>query len=149
MKNIFLFILLNTSIVTLIYAQKADPGNQNLKDIHTLIDQYSQARETKDTVLLQNILAPDIDQLVSSGVWRKGINESIDGMMRSSGRNPGSRRIYIEKIRFIGLESGIVDARYEITNSDGSTRKMWSTFIVVYINESWKITAIRNMLPAK
>ena len=119
MKNIFLFILLNTSMVTLIYAQKADPGNQNLKDIHTLIDQYSQARETKDTVLLQNILAPDIDQLVSSGVWRKGINESIDGMMRSSGRNPGSRRIYIEKIRFIGLESGIVDARYEITKSDG------------------------------
>jgi len=41
-----------------------------------------------------------------------------------------------------------VDARYEIQNADGTTRKMWDTFIVVLDNDAWKISAIRNMLPA-
>jgi hypothetical protein len=43
---------------------------------------------------------------------------------------------------------GIADARYEIQNADGTARKMWSTFIVVYQDDAWKITAIRNMLLA-
>jgi uncharacterized protein YxjI len=38
--------------------------------------------------------------------------------------------------------------RYEIESADGTSRKMWSTFITVNDNGKWKITAIRNMLPA-
>jgi hypothetical protein len=44
--------------------------------------------------------------------------------------------------------TAIVDCRYEIQNTDGSLRKMWSTFLVVAVNETWKITAIRNMQPS-
>jgi hypothetical protein len=44
--------------------------------------------------------------------------------------------------------SAIVDCKYEIQNTDGTGRKMWSTFIVNYNKKIWKISAIRNMLPA-
>jgi uncharacterized protein (TIGR02246 family) len=119
------------------------------KAIYKLIDQYSQARETKDTVLLKNILTDDIDQLVSNGEWRIGIRVAIDGMMRSSTSNPGSRTLTIDKIRYLGSASAIADCRYEIKNPDGSERKMWSTFVVVKQKGRWRISAIRNMLPAQ
>jgi hypothetical protein len=72
----------------------------------------------------------------------------MKGMMQSSESTPGTRIFIIEKIRLLNSECGIVDARYQIQNSDGTVRKMWSTFIVVYSENMWKITAIRNMLPA-
>ncbi len=118
------------------------------QDLHALINQYTEAREKKDTVLLKNILTADVDQLVSSGEWRNGVKGSIGGMVRSSERNPGTRRLSIEKIRILNTGSAIVDARYEIENPDGTTRKMWSTFIVIQQEGRWKIAAIRNMLPA-
>ncbi|MEQ8534200.1 MAG: SgcJ/EcaC family oxidoreductase [Imperialibacter sp.] len=121
---------------------------QNDKAITKLIDQYSEARETKDTVLLKDILTEDIDQLVSNGEWRIGIRVAIDGMMRSSTSNPGSRTLTIDKIRYLGPANAIADCRYEIKNPDGSERKMWSTFVVVKQKGKWRISAIRNMLPA-
>ncbi len=117
--------------------------------IYKLIDDYALARETKDADLLNKILTPEIDQLVSSGTWRTGKTESMQGMMQSSTSNPGERTLTIDKIRFLDAEQAIVDCRYEINNPDGSTRKMWSTFIVTRTQDNWKITAIRNMLPAR
>ncbi len=114
-----------------------------------MIDQYALAREKKDTVLLKNILTEDIDQLVSSGEWRTGMNESIKGMLKSSESNTSSRKLIVDKIRLLNSADAIVDARYEIQNSDGTIRKMWSTFVVVYSGGKWKISAIRNMLPQK
>lgn len=149
MKNISFFIVFYMMLSTSTNAQKAAADNKLKQNIYSLIDQYAQAREKKDSVLLHSILATEVDQLVSSGEWRIGKSEAVKGMMRSSNSNPGSRSITIEKIRLIDSEFGIVDARYEIKNTDGSTRKMWSTFIIVYMEERWKITAIRNMLPTR
>lgn len=118
------------------------------QEIIDLINSYSKARETKDTVLLKEILVEDIDQLVSSGEWRKGIEEAVQGMMESSSANPGDRTLKVESIRFLNPDAAVVDARYEIKNSSGTIRKMWSTFIVVLETEQWKISAIRNMLPS-
>jgi len=86
--------------------------------------------------------------LVSSGTWRYGKNACMHGMMQSSENHPGERSLTIEKIRLLNSSAAIVDTRYEIKNGDGSTRKMWSTFIVVLDGKSWKISGIRNMLPA-
>ena len=124
------------------------PTDKNTKEIYSLIDQYSQAREKSDTVLLKGILTPDIDQLVSSGEWRTGIAGSMKGMVRSSSNNPGERTLTVDKVRFLDRGVAIADARYEIKNADGSIRKMWSTFVVVQQKGKWKISAIRNMLPA-
>lgn len=131
-----------------LYAQDSASKNDQRQEIYALVDAYAQARETKDSVLLKGILTADVDQLVSSGKWRKGKNESMKGMLQSSASNPGSRTLKIETIRFLNSYNAIADARYHIQNADGSVRKMWSTFIVVYETEKWKIAAIRNMLPA-
>ena len=150
---------MNTKAITVLIAcgiaasihvsgQSSRPADKNTKQIYALIDQYSQAREKSDTVLLKSILVPDVDQLVSSGEWRMGIEGSMKGMVRSSSSNPGERTLIVDKVRFLSPGVAIADARYEIKNADGSTRKMWSTFVVVQQKGKWKISAIRNMLPA-
>ena len=148
MKTIILFILINVSSALCLSAQELTITEKQKQTIETVISNYTQARENKDAALLESILTNDIDQLVSSGTWRKGKEESMKGMMRSSQSNPGTRTITVENIRLVTKDSGIADARYEIQNADGTARKMWSTFIVVLDNSSWKISAIRNMLPA-
>ena len=147
MKKIFLLLLLNLTGVGL-FAQHTMPSAQQQKDISLLIDKYSEAREKKDTVLLKSILTSDVDQLVSTGEWRTGINASVKGMLRSSASSPGTRTLTIEKTRLLDATSAIVDCKYEIKNADGTPRKMWSTFVVVTDKSAWKISAIRNMLPS-
>ena len=148
MRYIFLIILIKISIPTDLSSQNANLDKKIRQDIHALIDNYAKARETQDTLLLKSILTGNIDQLVSSGEWRLGIKGSMQGMMRSSTNNPGTRTLTIDKIRMLNGKSAITDARYEISNPNGAVRKMWSTFIVVRKKGRWKITAIRNMLPA-
>lgn len=143
--NIFLFICLNSLNIPSVMAQNLEEN----KDIYLLIEQYNQAREEKDVNLLGNILTTDVDQLVSSGEWRRGSETAIQGMLRSSNRNPGQRTITIEQIRFLDSNMAIVDTRYEIKLDNNTVRKLWSTFIVVQQEGKWKIAAIRNMSPTK
>ena len=147
MKKIPLLLLLNLTGVVLLFAQHSTPSPQQQKEISLLIDKYSEAREKRDTVLLKNILTSDVDQLVSTGEWRTGINASVKGMLRSSASSPGTRTLTIEKVRLLSATCAIVDCKYEIQNADGTPRKMWSTFMVVTDKRAWKISAIRNMLP--
>ncbi|MEP7108030.1 MAG: DUF4440 domain-containing protein [Ferruginibacter sp.] len=148
MKNIFLFLFLNITGSSLLIGQQSTPDTLQRKVITSLIDQYSVAREKSDTILLKSILATDVDQLVSTGEWRDGIGASVQGMLKSSGNRPGTRTLRVEKIRMFNPACAIVDCRYEIKNTDGTTRKMWSTFLVVAEKGIWKISAIRNMMPA-
>ena len=149
MKKATVWLVLHFSCLTFLYGQQTTSTNdKQQKAITFLIDQYSQAREKRDTMLLKTILTADVDQLVSTGEWRVGTNAAIDGMMKSSANSPGIRTLRIEKIQMLTASSAIVDCRYEIQNTDSTTRKMWSTFIVVTEKETWKIRSIRNMLPA-
>ena len=146
MKPIILLILLNLSS-TAVCGQ--EPNERQRRAISAVIDQYSRARETRDTVLLRQILTDDIDQLVSSGEWRTGIQSAVEGMLVSSSNSPGRRALDIEKIRLISSTSALVDCKYEIQRADGTARRMWSTFIIVLSKKgAWKISGIRNMLPA-
>jgi uncharacterized protein (TIGR02246 family) len=147
MKNISLFILFSAASSIISLGQNAAPNDKQRKDMYALIDQYSEARDKRDTVLLKTILTSDIDQLVSTGEWRTGVAPAVKGMMSSSANSPGKRTLNVEKIRLLNQTSAIVDCRYEIQNTDGTSRKMWSTFIVVSEKGKWKISAIRNMLP--
>ena len=148
MKKVILFSLFNFVFVLFFYGQSNMPDEQRQKAFSTLIDRYSEAREKSDTVLLKSILTADVDQLVSTGEWRKGIRAAVQGMLRSSAGSPGTRTLRIESMRMLSATSAIVDCRYEIQNTDGTTRKMWSSFMVVAEKKTWKISAIRNMLPA-
>ncbi|HET7178995.1 MAG TPA: DUF4440 domain-containing protein [Chryseosolibacter sp.] len=145
-----LFVITTLTIVTVSFAagQSREPSERQKKDLSSLIDQYSQSRETRDTVLLRSILAADIDQLVSTGEWRAGIRSAIQGMMASSSARPGKRTLTVDRIKLVSRDVAIVDCRYEIENADGSMRSMWSAFVAVNEKGKWKISAIRNMLPA-
>ena len=147
MKNIFLLLLLSVAVTSCVHSQNVTPDERQKKDIYSLIEKYSQARETRDTLLLKEILAIEVDQLVSTGEWRDGISASVKGMLNSSATSPGTRTLTIEKIRLLNPNCAIVDCKYDIRNTDGTTRRMWSTFIVVSNRGIWKISAIRNMLP--
>jgi uncharacterized protein (TIGR02246 family) len=135
------------SIAQFLIAQAPLPNDKQRKDISALIDSYSKARENSDTVLLKDILIDDVDQLVSTGEWRNGIRAAVDGMLKSSANSPGARTLKVEKVRMANPNCAIVDCRYEIQNPGGTLRKMWSTFVVVSDKKTWKIAAIRNMLP--
>ncbi|HEV7346920.1 SgcJ/EcaC family oxidoreductase [Telluribacter sp.] len=147
MNRTYLFAWLMLFVPMLVQGQSTRNAKQE-RAIIALIDNYSLAREKQDTVLLKSILTTDIDQLVSSGEWREGIKGSMAGMVRSTDTNPGTRTLKVERVRFLNPESAVVDARYTIQNPNGTTRQMWSTFVVVSQKGNWKITAIRNMLPA-
>lgn len=143
MKLLFFVILLFP--ITVFAQSKNSKENEKIK---FLIVQYSQARESQDSLLLKRILTEDIDQLVSSGQWRTGIAESISGMQTSTRSNPGTRSLEIDKIRFLRKNVALVDCRYVISNPNGSKREMWSSFSVVKTRENWRISAIRNMSPS-
>jgi len=147
MKIIALLGLLYISGISILHAQ-LPPATRQQTAITHLIDQYSEAREKIDTNLLKSILTTDIDQLVSNGEWRKGIASAIAGMVRSSSTQPGTRTLKVESIKMLNPATAIADCRYEITNADGTIRKMWSSFVVVNDKGKWKISAIRNMLPS-
>jgi ketosteroid isomerase-like protein len=148
MKAIVACFILSSIAPSLLLAQEVVKKNKQNQGIFSLIDDYSLARENRDTVLLKKILTTDVDQLVSTGEWRSGIKAAVTGMLQSSASTPGTRTLTIDKIKFLNAQCAIADARYEIKNNDGSDRKMWSTFIVVQEKGGWKISAIRNMLPS-
>ncbi len=147
MKNTCLNIGLCLLFVVPNFGQDAVNDKAQEREITALIDTYSSARTEKDSLVLDGILTEDIDQLVSSGIWRKGKMTALRGMLQSSETNPGERSLVIEQIRFLKKDCAIVDARYHIQNTDGTERRMWSTFFVVQDDSKWKISAIRNMLP--
>lgn len=141
--SLFLFLL-----PELAFSQIHPGEKEDALKIHKLIADYSLARETRDTALLRNILTEDVDQLISSGEWRNGIQAAIDGMLRSSTTNPGSRKLQVEKIKFLSDEIALVDCRYSIISQNGNERNMWSSFTVIFQKNQWEITAIRNMNPS-
>lgn len=149
MKICHLLLLLTIACSSALKAQTVNLSEQQRRDISALIDQYSLAREKRDTVLLKKILTTDIDQLVSTGEWRTGIRAAVQGMLASSATSPGTRKLLVHNIRLLNPSSAIVDCRYEIINDDGTTRSMWSTFVVVSQSGAWRISAIRNMLPSR
>jgi uncharacterized protein (TIGR02246 family) len=106
------------------------------------------ARENLDPKAVEALFTSDADQLVSSGEWRRGREAVVRGTQGSSERNPGTRTITADTIRFLSSNVAIADGPYIIKSAAGSERRMWTTFVMKRGAEGWRIAAIRNMLPA-
>ena len=117
--------------------------------IKELVAKYHAARDLDDPKAIGAIFTADADQLVSSGEWRRGRDELVTGMMKSTQQRPGRRTITVETVRLLQTGLAIADARYVIEEEGAETRRMWSTFLAVRTDQGWKIAALRNMLPAK
>ena len=132
---------------TALYGQAPSPSGDS-GAVRDVIDQYMRARNDKDADAIRQLFTPEADQLVSTGEWRKGLSSLVRGTSASSQKELGQSSITVESIRFIDPDVAIVDGRYQTTSLNGTVRKMWTTIIVKHTEGTWKITAIRNMLPA-
>jgi uncharacterized protein (TIGR02246 family) len=131
----FLLVFLAASL----FAQSADEAQ-----VREVVRKYVDARDHPDAKTLESLFTPDADQLVSSGVWRKGRADVVRGTIASSQNETGKRTITVESVRFLTPSAALVDGRYEIGD-----RKMWTALLITRDQSGWRIAAIRNMLPAK
>jgi uncharacterized protein (TIGR02246 family) len=124
-------------------------GRSDEAAIRELVSKYVDARERIDPKAAEELFTSDADQLVSSGEWRKGRDEVVRGAMASSKSTGGKRTITVESVRMVTPDVAIADGRYELTGlAGGATRNMWTTLVLKRTENGWRISAIRNMLPA-
>jgi uncharacterized protein (TIGR02246 family) len=117
--------------------------------VRDVVKRYVDAREARDPKALAALFTDDADQLTSSGEWRKGRESVVQGGLRSSQSQSGTRTIRVESVRFPADGVAIADGPYEIAGAaGGENRKMWTSFVMTRGAGGWRIAAIRNMLPA-
>jgi uncharacterized protein (TIGR02246 family) len=114
--------------------------------VREVVRRYVNARELKDPAAIEALFTADADQHTTSGEWRRGRAQIVPGTLESSKRNPGTRNITVQAIRFITPDVAIADGPYEITGTTG-TRRMWATLVLKREAGGWRIAAIRNMIP--
>jgi uncharacterized protein (TIGR02246 family) len=110
--------------------------------VRDVVRQYVNARELKDPKAIEALFTEDADQHTTGGEWRRGRAQIVPGTLESSTRNPGTRRITVDTVRFITADVAIADGPYEI-----ATRRMWTTIVLKREAGVWRIAAIRNMVP--
>jgi uncharacterized protein (TIGR02246 family) len=147
-------------LICLTFALQAPVPTDDEAAVREVVRRYVDARERSAAKDIEALFTADADQLTSSGEWRKGRDAIVRGTLASSKGNPGTRTITIETVRFPAPGVAIADGRYEIagkvpsTRADGSARsgpgvrRMWTSFVMVRVGNTWQISAIRNMLPA-
>jgi len=139
-------ILLCVTFTAAMLAAQAPRDEASVRDV---VARYVAAREHSDEKAIAALFTADADQLVSSGEWRKGRAEVVRGTLASSQATGGTRSITVESVRFLSPDVALADGRYEIAGTNaGQTRKMWTAILVIRTPEGWRISAIRNMLPA-
>jgi uncharacterized protein (TIGR02246 family) len=116
--------------------------------VRALVEAYSAARDKSDAAALTALFTADADQLVSSGEWRRGREAVVKGSLASSQQTQGTRTFTIDTVRIVAANVALADSRYEIAQTGGATRRMWASWLLVKDGATWKIAAIRNMLPA-
>ncbi len=132
-----------------LFAQSPAGATGEEAAIREVIKKYMEARENEDAHTIEALLTSDADQLVSSGEWRKGRGEVVRGTLASSQKSGGKRTITVESVRFVAPGVALADGRYELTGlAGGESRRMWTTLVLIRGSEGWRMTAIRNMLPA-
>ena len=143
--------MLSGSLAALILVIVAQ-GTGGMSDdaaVRAVVQRYMDARDHQSAAEVEALFTADADQLVSSGEWRKGRSQVVAGTLASSRNSGGKRTIAVESVRFVAPGVALADGRYELTGlQDGSSRRMWSTLVVIRGPDGWRITAIRNMLPA-
>jgi uncharacterized protein (TIGR02246 family) len=141
-------LFLSLPLVTLL-APAPDANSREESQIRKVIQSYLDARDQRDPKAVAELFTRDADQLVSSGVWRKGRDAVVRGALASSESTGGHRTIRIQTIRFLAPTVALADGPYELTGlAGGVNREMWTTFLLTSDSGGWRIAAIRNMRPA-
>ena len=130
-----------------LFGQSPDPRARDEAAVRDLVRRYVEARERRQAAEIEALFTPDADQYTTAGEWRRGRAAVVPGTLRSSERNPGSRAIQVESVRFITPDVAIADGPYVIASGGAGPRRMWTTLVVAREGGAWKIAAIRNIAP--
>jgi uncharacterized protein (TIGR02246 family) len=118
--------------------------------VREVVRKYVDARELRDAAAIETLFTSDADQQTTSGEWRRGRAQIVPGTLESSKRNPGPRAISVESVRFLTGDVAIVDGPYEIGAANGAEpRRMRATIVLTRTSGTWRIAAIRNMVPTR
>jgi uncharacterized protein (TIGR02246 family) len=134
-------------VLTALIAAPQAPTTTPEAAVRAVVDKYLDAREHRDAQAVGDLFTADADQLTSSGDWRRGREEIVRSTLASSDRTGGTRTITIQTVRFPTKDVAIADGRYELSNPQ-EHRVMWTSFVMVQQDGRWRISSIRNMLPA-
>ena len=130
-------------LICLTLPNQASTQTNDEAAVREVVNKYVDARDRSAAKDIEALFTADADQLTSSGEWRKGRDDIVRGTLASSKANPGTRTLTIETVRFPAPGVAIADGRYDI-----GSRHMWTSFLMVRRQNTWRIAAIRNMLPA-
>ena len=142
-------LVLAAALTTVLDAQQTPPARGDDAAVRDVVARYMAAREARDPEAVAALFTNDADQLTTSGEWRRGREAIRAGTAQSSERNPGSRRISVETVRFVTPDVAIADGPYEIAAGGAAAeRRMRTTLVLVRTGEGWRISAIRNIVPS-
>lgn len=129
--------------------QNRQAGAGDEAAVRAVVASYMDARAGADEAALVALFTEEADQLTSSGEWRRGRAAVVRGSMGSSKANSGARVVAIETVRLLAAGVAIADGKYSIAaGPDAAARNMATSFVMAKSGQGWRITAIRNMLPA-
>jgi uncharacterized protein (TIGR02246 family) len=127
-------------------AQSGDSSSADEVLVRGVVAKYVNARELRDPAAIEALFTVDADQHTTTGEWRRGRAQVVQGTLESSKRNPGRRTIQVASVRFITPDVALAEGPYEI-DSGGTVRKMWTTIMLRREPGGWRIAAVRNMVP--
>lgn len=145
--RILLVCLLASAMTTAVRSQQPASRAADEAAVREVVARYVAAREARDPAGVAGLFTTDADQFTTSGEWRRGRDQIRSGTAESSQRNPGSRWITVEAVRFVTTDVAIADGPYEIASGGAAARRMWTTIVLVRTADGWRISAIRNMAP--
>jgi uncharacterized protein (TIGR02246 family) len=119
------------------------------KAIKAVIQAFLDKRDANDAAGLSALLTADADQQQTSGAMRRGRDAVVTGSLTTQRSTGGKRTITVDSVRFVAADVAIADGRYDsVGRADGSDRHMLTSIVLRRESGSWKIAAIRNMLPS-
>jgi uncharacterized protein (TIGR02246 family) len=148
MRSIKSVVILAICATTLAAAAAQDAPMTEEAAVRDVVKQYVDARERRDAAGIGALFTEDADQLTSSGEWRRGREDVVKGTLASSAGNAGTRTIAVDRVRFPAAGVALADGAYTIAGASG-TRNMRTSFVMIRTGSGWRISAIRNMLPAQ
>src|SRR5262245_380921 len=104
--------------------------------VREVVGRYVNARELKDPKAIEALFTEDADQHTTGGEWRRGRAQIVSGTLESSTRNPGTRGITVNAVRFITSDVAIADGPYEV-----ATRRLWTTIVLKREAGRWGMAA--------
>jgi uncharacterized protein (TIGR02246 family) len=141
--------VLCVAVVLPVLAQGTDRAADEAA-IRGVIQAFLDTRDKNDAAGLAALLTQDVDQRQTSGNVRSGRDAVVAGSLATQQSTGGRRTIAVDSLRFVAPDVAIADGRYDsLGRADGTDQRMLTSMVLRREGGTWKIAAIRNMLPSQ